>query len=293
MQGKIFILPKDSTNQQFVELSHPLTGRPLRYLLTNDHLLQILQVGDSSKQRSWFVGDHVVSDGYLYVCTPIDLLALVLPIIQELTWSRRKEPNRYVSFEDFIEHFDNMGPHYPRVSEVLSPNLLNTLHRICKVNEPVGSLPKTFQLDESSVVKILLRKAKVAQENLPPSIVTELKKQLAPLDLRTPLPQDLLELSCKWHAASLVCEDLQPEWYNKLAYWQEELAPLHAYTKNLEESRKILVEKEALLNSKKRPQNSDITSSLLKKPNRKQATKKSKYFSGEGMTKISSFFTKK
>ncbi|EPY53527.1 ribonuclease H2 complex subunit [Schizosaccharomyces cryophilus OY26] len=295
MAGKVFLLPQNSKSQQLVELLHPVTRHALRYLLTSDQLLHILKVGDSNQRRSWFVGDHIVSDGHVYICTPVDLVIFMLPVLQELTWNRRSEPCRFISFDDILDHFNAQGAHYSRVSRVLESKLENTVHRICKVNAAIGSLPRTYQLDKDAVIQMLHRKLRVAEENLPTSIIRELNHQLAPLDLDSPIPGDMFQLACKEHAAYLVFEDFSKDWFNQIASWEKELLSLHIYVEQLAEERRRLKEKEEMLVSRKRPLGVNNDSNAIKSKSTKgnSGTRKSKQFSGEGMAKISSFFQKK
>ena len=55
-------------------------GEPAEYLLIEGHL----QEGNWYKERfrSWFVGDAVLEDGSMYLCTPVDPLFLALPLLE-------------------------------------------------------------------------------------------------------------------------------------------------------------------------------------------------------------------
>ncbi|WBW70933.1 ribonuclease H2 complex subunit Rnh202 [Schizosaccharomyces osmophilus] len=294
MAGKVFLLPHNSTSQQLVELFHPVTKHTLRYILTSDELLHVLKVGDSTQQRSWFIGDQVISDGHIYICAPVDIVIFLLPVLQELTWNRRFEPCRFLSFDDILDHFIAQGAHYSRVGQILGSKLEYTLQRICKINAAVGSLPKTYQLDKDAVIQMLLRKLRVAQENLPTSIIRELNRQLAPLDLDSPIPEDMFQLACKEHAGSLVLEDFSEDWFNQIISWEKELLPLHTYVGQLNEERRKKKEQEELSVSRKRPLGVNNDSNTAKSSTKgNSGSKKSKNFSGEGMAKISSFFQKK
>ncbi|EPX71271.1 ribonuclease H2 complex subunit [Schizosaccharomyces octosporus yFS286] len=293
MTGRVFVLPQNSASQQLVELFHPVTKHAFRYLLTSDELLHVLKVGDSTQQRSWFIGDRVVSDGHIYICTPVDLVVFLLPLLQELTWNRRFEPCRFVSFDDIFDHFISQGAHYSRVGEILVSKIEHTLQRICKINEAVGSLPKTYQLDKDAVIQMLHRKLVIAQENLPQSVIRELNHQLAPLDLESPIPEEMFHLACKEHAAYFVLEDFPEDWFNRIICGQKEFLPLHTYVEQLGEERRKKREKEEMLVSRKRPLGVNNDSNAVKPSTKNNGNKKSKQFSGEGMAKISSFFQKK
>ncbi len=59
-------------------MSH--AGEPAEYLLIDGHLQEVNWYKE--RFRSWFVGDAVLEDGSMYLCTPVDPLFLALPLLE-------------------------------------------------------------------------------------------------------------------------------------------------------------------------------------------------------------------
>ena len=59
-------------------ISH--AGEPAEYLLIDGHLQEANWYKE--RFRSWFVGDAVLEDGSMYLCTPVDPLFLALPLLE-------------------------------------------------------------------------------------------------------------------------------------------------------------------------------------------------------------------
>ena len=55
-------------------------GEPAEYLLIEGHLQEVNWYKE--RYRSWFVGDAVLEDGSMYLCTPVDPLFLALPLLE-------------------------------------------------------------------------------------------------------------------------------------------------------------------------------------------------------------------
>lgn len=83
----VLIAPEQDGSQvenddQFVTLPHPKTGHGLQYLLKGNGT-EIFEVVKFSEQpRSWFIDNHVLQDGSLYVVTRFDPLFMVLPFLK-------------------------------------------------------------------------------------------------------------------------------------------------------------------------------------------------------------------
>ena len=58
----------------------PHVGEPAEYLLIEGHLQEVNWYKE--RFRSWFVGDAVLEDGSMYLCTPVDPLFLALPLLE-------------------------------------------------------------------------------------------------------------------------------------------------------------------------------------------------------------------
>lgn len=55
-------------------------GERAEYLLLNGHLQEANWFKE--RYRAWFLGDYVLGDGGMYLCTPIDPLFLALPLLE-------------------------------------------------------------------------------------------------------------------------------------------------------------------------------------------------------------------
>ncbi len=75
---------------QEVIVNHPKTQQKCVFLidtrisssLSSPFIFEVMTMEQDT--RSWFIGDNVVSDGNIYVCTPIDPLFFVLPAIMKV-----------------------------------------------------------------------------------------------------------------------------------------------------------------------------------------------------------------
>lgn len=67
-----------------VSLAHPrIAGLRVYYLLRGAQMLEINAHVPYKDRASWFVGEHVHSDGRLYLATPMDPLFLLLPALEQ------------------------------------------------------------------------------------------------------------------------------------------------------------------------------------------------------------------
>ena len=57
-----------------------MQGEPAEYLLIHGTLQEVNWYKE--RYRSWFVGDCVLEDGSMYLCTPVDPLLLALPLME-------------------------------------------------------------------------------------------------------------------------------------------------------------------------------------------------------------------
>jgi len=84
---RVMVAPDESlkeaskTNVKIVALRHPKTGKAANYLINphNNKIFEILSFEE--EHRSWFIGSKVVSDGRIFLSTPINPVFLALPYI--------------------------------------------------------------------------------------------------------------------------------------------------------------------------------------------------------------------
>ena len=75
-------------------------GEPAEYLLIDGHLQEVNWYKE--RYRSWFIGDSVLEDGSMYLCTPVDPLFLALPLME----SNRMQvmpPHLYFRLQDALQ----------------------------------------------------------------------------------------------------------------------------------------------------------------------------------------------
>lgn len=83
----VFIVPEQDASRvenddHFVTLPHPKTGHRLQYLLKGNGTELFEVVKFSEQPRSWFIDNHVLQDGCVYVVTRFDPLFMVLPFLK-------------------------------------------------------------------------------------------------------------------------------------------------------------------------------------------------------------------
>ena len=54
-------------------------GVPTRYLVVDGDLLEIQRIHHAPS--SWFIGEDIIQDGSMYLCTRVDPVYLLLPIL--------------------------------------------------------------------------------------------------------------------------------------------------------------------------------------------------------------------
>eukprot|EP00041_Stephanoeca_diplocostata_P014046 m.252143 g.252143 ORF g.252143 m.252143 type:complete len:322 (-) comp19556_c1_seq1:135-1100(-) len=106
--------PGSNNSVTVVSLPHPNTGDPARYVLLrgkDDKGCSVFELNcfEDKIDRSWFVGNTVQQTGELYLCTPIDPMLLVLPLLEKhmhkpnfLTLDQILDDGTYTAFS-FLE----------------------------------------------------------------------------------------------------------------------------------------------------------------------------------------------
>ncbi|CAL8149170.1 unnamed protein product, partial [Orchesella dallaii] len=90
---KVIIAPKDIRthgweNIEECQIKHPKSGKKSLFLLDTGSsrcdgnlLFEVLSMQHDT--RSWFVDNTVISDGNMYLCTPVDPLFFVIPVMEK------------------------------------------------------------------------------------------------------------------------------------------------------------------------------------------------------------------
>jgi hypothetical protein len=81
------LVPTDSEQFHFIQLSHPRTKQEQSYAVDHQSKTVFELIQSSRSHSSWFINDqHVLPDGSLYLVTPINLIFLFLPSL----WSQAR-----------------------------------------------------------------------------------------------------------------------------------------------------------------------------------------------------------
>ncbi|XP_068206787.1 ribonuclease H2 subunit B [Palaemon carinicauda] len=72
-----------SSDVQVIKLKHPRTESPAVYVLDNNQTKLFEMITFDEGHRSWFLGSKVMSDGRLYLVSPVDIIYLVLPYLMK------------------------------------------------------------------------------------------------------------------------------------------------------------------------------------------------------------------
>ena len=74
----------DGKQPDMVKLRHPASNQPAMFVFSpGDATIQEVMTFDENK-RSWFIDEHVKSDGKMHLSTPIDPIFLVLPYLRKV-----------------------------------------------------------------------------------------------------------------------------------------------------------------------------------------------------------------
>ncbi|MCO5594068.1 hypothetical protein L7F22_048089 [Adiantum nelumboides] len=144
------------TESCLIHLKNPKTGAKACYLLTGDVLQEVHWFKEQFS--SWFLGNHVLEDGSLYVGTPMDPIFLLLPILDEARMKKAEDDGKFRSLEEilYVEGY----PGYQQFSCLLG----DALDAVCEVRE-IGT-SKFYRLDDFKVLSWLCCKVKNTMKGL-------------------------------------------------------------------------------------------------------------------------------
>jgi ribonuclease H2 subunit B len=131
----------DGSSIVLVDLKDPKTLEPRQYLVSENYV----QECNSFKKRfsAWFVGDEVLSDGSLYIWTPINLVFLLLPALE-----KAKSQGNFCSVDHILECMECGQDAYAIQKIVESKS--DVLKEVCEWKENGGDV--YFKLDEDKTV---------------------------------------------------------------------------------------------------------------------------------------------
>lgn len=141
---------------QVLALGHPRGGKPAQFLLTPEgHFCELQSFQPSgSKFGSWFVEQRIVTDGRLFVASPLDPKFLLLPVLE------RHGAQRYSPLEQILAA-ETGGAYMPlRACRRLE------LHRICDVNDQLGDDMLLYRLNTEKTLIWLAQKVERTKKAL-------------------------------------------------------------------------------------------------------------------------------
>lgn len=140
----------------FLHLKNPKTGTKTCYLMMGESIQELHWF--KQQYSSWFLGNNVIEDGSLYLCSPVDPIFLLFPILDEVRMKREDDLGKFRSLEEilFVEG-------YPGYSH-LKPLLQHSLDAVCEVRDFGAS--NFYRLDDSKALAWLCCKVKLTLEGL-------------------------------------------------------------------------------------------------------------------------------
>ncbi|KAL4434615.1 hypothetical protein ABPG77_002738 [Micractinium sp. CCAP 211/92] len=181
---------EDGEPRCFITLPDPRTGQPASFLFAGGCVQEINWY--KQQYSSWFVGDRVLSDGGLYLCSPLDPLLLLLPLLERA----RAQQNVFTDVEQILSMAATASAHL--LAQLLDAEQMGCL---CDVKEAGGQ--RYYRLNDDLVVAWLTLKAQQAKAAL----------QASPSAAFSGMD----ELAVTAYAAGLLGEYLAQHWQDKLA----------------------------------------------------------------------------
>eukprot|EP00037_Helgoeca_nana_P012063 m.108883 g.108883 ORF g.108883 m.108883 type:complete len:322 (+) comp21233_c0_seq1:39-1004(+) len=151
---------------QVVTLSHPGTGKPAQFVITNAEPVEVFELATFSDSicRSWFAHDTVIQDGELLIGTVVDPVLLALPLL-----CRARDTSESFLLLDHI--LDDAGfPEFAALEHCAS------IHsRVAQVCDVRGSDDfRAYRLSDTKVMLWLNRKVKAVATKLETTQITSI-----------------------------------------------------------------------------------------------------------------------
>ncbi|KAL9656220.1 hypothetical protein ABK040_007836 [Willaertia magna] len=207
----------ENKSLSIITLNHPKYNKPIKYALltTSDSKTIVMEMNKVGKSTSsWFVQNHVISDGKVYVLTPIDVTFLLLSSLEE----ERKESSdinlncktNYVNFIDIIPK--------PLQNVTNSKRMINYLCDIMELSDDEYFI----KFNEMRVLEYLINKCNYITEQFEKNneIKTKLLNQQSISGFRKSTKKNnnlMNENKCRIEAIRFLSEYLSSFWSEKLA----------------------------------------------------------------------------
>lgn len=161
----------DSCTAKSIVLPNPKSNCNAAFLFVNGQLLEL----NCFKQMysSWFLGAQVVSDGGVYVSTPVDVLFVVLPILERARRSSSDFAGRFCNLEDILSN--DQHPDLMLLKDLITPSLCC----ICDERD-IGNGEVYYRLNDERVLAWLQCKVKQSLNALAATIWSQSTSSMAP-----------------------------------------------------------------------------------------------------------------
>ncbi|KAI5823861.1 hypothetical protein K523DRAFT_376647 [Schizophyllum commune Tattone D] len=293
----------DGPSTRFLRLPHPRTSMPSLFALyaTGSQLAEVQAVAPPNEQ-SWFLGDNVVADGRLLVMTPMDPTFLLIPLLIALQ-SPDGSLGQLRPWDDIVEDIftkvatDPADPPKDRSTILDAADLSAFLESTC-CRSALGNMCQceaitpeitVYRYSPPILTAYLQRKVvRLSQPSLQEGSKT-VTRNLAKDGLMDDGKEELLKLGRTRAACDLVSQYLPRDVYNALKATYD-FTPLDAHLKTMHEA-DILIAAESTAKGKKGA--AAGKDSKKRKGKGSQGVEKLKKANTEGMSKLSSYFTKK
>jgi len=159
---KIFIIKgtQESLSNDDIVITHflhPKRGQNARYIVSNKTIMEIQRL--SEQPASWLIDNTVEKDGSIYMCTPIDPLFLLIPLLH---LNRKKTEEHQGYFCEFTQMLsDTNQPGYAHFAKLLDTFDLSL---ICDVNKDLEQ--PLYRLNDVKVTHWLRAKVEKLRELL-------------------------------------------------------------------------------------------------------------------------------
>jgi len=154
--SRVVMMPHGVSQQglEALTLAHPRTGSSAKYVVAGADVLEV-QEWQPRKPASWLVEQRVISEGGFYLCTKVDPVFLLLPLLEK----RCEKPTQ------IAQVFEVVGKPCYRVLGAL-PGLTKHLSKISKVDETYGQDVLLVEFDRYRAQQWLVQKTETVARKL-------------------------------------------------------------------------------------------------------------------------------
>lgn len=175
-------------------LPHPVTGQFSCFVLHGGCLQEVQWYNQHF--GSWFVEDSVLQDGSLLMCTPVDVLFLLLPMLERGRQQKDEGAGRFCDAEQLLT---STVEHCPSCQQLI-PLAHAALPAVCDVKQADGC--SYFRVNQRKVLGWLCCKVELTQQALKASAGETFK--------------DMDEVSLAGYSIAMLGEYISEAWQSKL-----------------------------------------------------------------------------